>query len=66
MYEYMLIYSNIRRTCQSFFPRPPTCSSEVVSKPWITPKGQGVPRIKTEETTPVGAYLRPRSDTGVG
>jgi hypothetical protein len=30
------------------------------------PKGQGVPRIKIRATTAVGAYFRPRSDTGVG
>jgi len=30
------------------------------------PEGQGVPRIKIGVTTAVGAYFRPRSDTGVG
>jgi hypothetical protein len=66
MYEYMFIYSNTRRSCQYFFSHPPIRSSEVVSKPWIMPKGQGVPRIKIGVTTAVGAYFRPRSDTGVG
>jgi hypothetical protein len=67
MSEYLFIYNNIRRDCQSLpIPGPPAGPSTWFHKPWVMAKGYSARRIKNGTTTAVRECFKPQADTGTG